>query len=63
LSLSAPSEDPRRQLIEARRIINKLHQTCRQTTVFLDGSSALDKNRMRRSLQDAIQEADRFMRL
>ncbi|MDA1044479.1 MAG: hypothetical protein O3C57_04565 [Verrucomicrobia bacterium] len=57
------SEDPRRQLIEARRLINKLLISCRQTVAYLDGVSALDDKRLRRGLQESIREVDRFMRV
>lgn len=57
------SEDPRRQLIEARRLLNKLQTNCRQTIAFLDGVSALDNKRLKRNLQDALRDVERFMKV
>lgn len=61
MSHRGESEDPRRQLMEARRLINKLHMNCRQTIAYLDGVSALDDKRLRRNIQDAMRDVDRFM--
>ncbi len=63
MSHGGGSEDPRRQLIEARRLINKLHLNCRQTITYLDGISALDKKRLRHSIQDTLKDVDRFMKV
>ncbi|NQT91385.1 MAG: hypothetical protein HQ559_01390 [Lentisphaerae bacterium] len=53
-------EDARKQLIEARRLINALSRSCRQTMVYLDGQSCLDKVRLKKTLQKAIHECDKF---
>lgn len=63
MSHGGGSEDPRRQLIEARRLINKLNLNCRQTITYLDGVSALDKTRLRRSIQDTLRDVDKFMQV
>ncbi len=61
-SSGSGSSDIRKQLIEARRQINKLSLACRQTVAYLDGISAMDNRRLKRSLQDAIRESERFTR-
>jgi len=53
-------DDTHKKLIEARRLINVLSRSCRQTIVFLDGKSALDKTRLKRLLQKAINDCDKF---
>ncbi len=48
-------------LSDARQIINKLTLICRQTVTFLDGKSAMDERRIKRALQDAVNESNRKM--
>jgi hypothetical protein len=48
-------------LNEARQLINKLTLVCRQTVTFLDGKSAMDEQRIKRALQDAVNESNRKM--
>ncbi len=48
-------------LAEARQLINSLTLICRQTVTFLDGHSAMDERRVKRALQDAINQSNRFM--
>jgi hypothetical protein len=54
-------EEAREQLIEAKRIISLLTRACRQTQVFLSGSSLLDKVKLQRVLQEAVQKGERFL--
>ncbi len=53
--------EQKKDLVEARRLIGKLSRTCRQTLVFMQGQSVMDKARMRRTLSDAVRDADRFL--
>ncbi|MDA0576690.1 MAG: hypothetical protein O3B24_01165 [Verrucomicrobia bacterium] len=55
------ADDANRQLLEARRLVNMLLRVCRQTLVFFEGASAMDKNRIQRLLRDAIRESDQFL--
>ncbi len=48
-------------LIEARQIMNRLTLICRQTVTFLNGHSAMDEQRVKRALQDAINQSNRVM--
>ena len=48
-------------LQEARQLVNKLTLICRQTVTFLDGQSAMDERRIKRALQDAVNESNRLM--
>lgn len=53
--------DDRTQLREARRLLNSLNRVCRQMATYLDGISAMDEKKMKRVLQDAVRESDRFL--
>ena len=48
-------------LIEARQIMNRLTLICRQTVTFLNGHSTMDEQRVKRALQDAINQSNRVM--
>lgn len=50
-----------KQLQEARKLINKLTRVCRQTITYMDGVSALDQQRLRRLIQEAVHESNRFL--
>jgi len=54
-------EEDRKQMREARRLINLLSRTCRQTLVYLDGVSCMDKTRMRNNLRNAVRASDKFI--
>ena len=54
-------DETRQQLIDARRLVNKLAITCRRTIVYLKGESAFDETRMRKTLHEAIAEAEKFL--
>jgi len=54
-------EDADKALREARQLINRLTLICRQTVTFLDGHSAMDERRIKRALQDAINQSNRYM--
>lgn len=53
--------DERKDLIEARRLISMLIRVCRQTHTFFDGISAMDQNRVKRLLRDAIRESETYL--
>lgn len=53
-------DDAHKELIEARRLINVLSRSCRQAIVFLDGKSALDTTRLKRLLQKAVNDCEKF---
>ena len=54
-------ESSDKKLTEARQLINRLTLICRQTVTFLNGHSAMDERRIKRSLQDAINQSNSFM--
>lgn len=54
-------DETRTKLIEARQLINKLTVTCRQTITFLNGKSAMDERRIKRTLYDIINQSNHFM--
>jgi phage gp36-like protein len=54
-------ETDKQELIGARQLINRLTLICRQTVTFLSGHSAMDERRVKRALQDAINQSNRFM--
>ena len=56
-----PIADDRKTLIEARRTINRLALTCRQSLVYLEGQSAMDKRKVSGKLRDAAREAEAFL--
>jgi len=56
-----PLESAESKLVEARQLINRLTLICRQTVTFLDGKSAMDERRVKRALQDAVNQSNRFM--
>jgi hypothetical protein len=54
-------EEDARKMLEARQMINKLSLVCRQVLTYMDGSSALDERRVRRVLQEAVNESNRYL--
>jgi len=59
--LHRPVENSQNQLVEARRIINLLVRTCRQVQTYFDGVSVMDKTKVLRVLQDAVNTGERFL--
>ena len=55
------AESPNDQMREARRVINALVRTCRQTQAYFEGISVMSEERIKRSLRDAIRESERFL--
>ncbi len=54
-------ESSGQKLVEARQLINRLALICRQTVTFLNGKSAMDEHRIKRALQDAVNQSNDFM--
>lgn len=54
-------ESSEKKMVEARQLINSLTLICRQTVTFLDGKSAMDERRVKRALQDAVNQSNRYM--
>jgi len=53
--------DANTELRDARRLLNMLVRTCRQTLTYFDGLSVMDKEKVKRTLRDAVRESERFL--